>query len=72
MKFVSTKGTEKVSAREAILRGLPPDNGLYVPESIPKLSAEELSSIWDGRLSDIAYQVTSKFLADEIVPEKRP
>ncbi|MBQ3090940.1 MAG: hypothetical protein IJC44_00265, partial [Clostridia bacterium] len=33
MRFISTRNdTHKVTAAEAILRGLAPDGGLYVPE----------------------------------------
>ena len=42
MKYVSTRGGEAVSAAQAILIGLSPDGGLYVPEAIPALPAEWL------------------------------
>lgn len=43
MKFISTRGkTEPVSAFDAILRGLAPDGGLYIPEQFPKLDAGTL------------------------------
>ncbi len=35
--FRSTLGTEAVSLREAVLRGLAPDGGLYVPTALPTL-----------------------------------
>ena len=38
MKFISTRGScAPVSASEAILAGLAPDGGLYIPESFPAL-----------------------------------
>ena len=43
MKFISTRGScAPVSASEAILTGLAPDGGLYIPESFPALSKEAL------------------------------
>ncbi|OHD81172.1 MAG: threonine synthase [Spirochaetes bacterium RIFOXYC1_FULL_54_7] len=43
MKFISTRGAcASVSAAEAILAGLAPDGGLYVPESFPTLSKQAL------------------------------
>ncbi|MFH2114771.1 MAG: pyridoxal-phosphate dependent enzyme, partial [Spirochaetota bacterium] len=43
MKFISTRGAcAPVSASEAILVGLAPDGGLYIPESFPLLSKEAL------------------------------
>ena len=41
MKFVSTRGqAPAVSFTEAVAIGLAPDGGLYLPESLPDLSAE--------------------------------
>lgn len=38
MRYVSTRGqSEPVSAQQAIIQGLAPDGGLYVPEAIPTL-----------------------------------
>lgn len=36
-RFVSTRGGETASFAQALLRGLAPDGGLYVPEDIPTL-----------------------------------
>ncbi|MBX7261709.1 MAG: hypothetical protein K1X26_08675, partial [Chitinophagales bacterium] len=39
MKLYSTKHVSPdVDLREAVLKGLPPDNGLYMPYEIPKLA----------------------------------
>ena len=41
MQFHSTKNKNETAAfHEAILRGLPPDNGLYFPDHIPTLPLE--------------------------------
>ncbi len=38
MKYYSTnKKSEDLSFKEAVIRGLAPDNGLYFPERIEKL-----------------------------------
>ena len=38
MRYVSTRnGSEAVSASQAIIRGIAPDGGLYVPETIPQI-----------------------------------
>jgi threonine synthase len=43
MKFISTRGAcAPATASEAILAGLAPDGGLYIPESFPALSKEAL------------------------------
>ena len=47
LHYKSTRNSElKVTASEAILKGLAPDGGLFVPEEIPKLdvSMEQLKS----------------------------
>lgn len=53
----------KVTASEAILKGLASDGGLFVPESIPALdkSLKELSSM---NYSEVAYEVMKLMLDD--------
>ena len=45
MKFISTRGGEKVSGAEAIVKGLAENGGLYVPEKFPKISLEEMEKM---------------------------
>ena len=45
MAFISTRGADRVSAPEAIVRGIAPDGGLYVPESLPHLSREDFLAL---------------------------
>ena len=46
MKYVSTRNTaEKITASQAIVRGLAPDGGLYVPEEIPQIDADFIASL---------------------------
>ena len=41
--FTSTRGDQAaVSAPEAVLRGIAPDGGLYMPEEIPAIPVQEL------------------------------
>ena len=42
MRFISTRSKEKVSGAEAIVKGLAADGGLFVPESLPALSMQEI------------------------------
>jgi len=60
----------RVTASQAILQGLSPDGGLFVPESIPQLTApvEELSRM---NYRELAYEVLSKFLTDYSEEELR-
>ncbi len=67
MKFYSTKRTApETNFREAIFKGLPEDNGLYLPESIPQLSEKFINQLSNYSLPEIAYEVASKFVGDEI------
>ena len=46
MLYHSTRNEDKkVGGSRAILEGLAPDGGLYVPDSIPKLDIEKLLSL---------------------------
>ena len=42
MAFFSTRGESCVVASQAILRGLAPDGGLYVPAMFPAVSEEQM------------------------------
>ncbi len=64
LMYQSTRdGQQRVTASQAILQGLSPDGGLYVPEAIPVLTKtiEELSTM-DYR--ELAYEVLKLFLTD--------
>jgi threonine synthase len=56
----------KVNFREALLRGLAPDGGLYMPDSIPTFTTAEIASFSQKPYHEIAYEVVSRFLQDEI------
>lgn len=55
-----------VNFEKALLKGLAPDRGLYMPERIPSLTREELESFPRKAYHEIAYDVASKFLHDQI------
>lgn len=62
--YKSTRGDKhKVTASEAILKGLASDGGLFVPERIPRLgmSMEDLKSM---TYQEIAYEIMKLFLTD--------
>lgn len=60
----------KVKFRDALLRGQATDRGLYMPETIPELSATELASLKNLSYAEIAELVGAKFLADEVPQEE--
>ena len=65
MKYVSTRGFEKkYSAAEAIILGIAPDGGLFVPEEIPTLSRGDIEAMKNMKYYQISAKVLSKFLED--------
>jgi len=67
MKFYSTNNiNNKVSFREAILRGLADDKGLFMPEYIPSLSKDFVNNLSNFSFQEIAFNIASKFIEDEI------
>ncbi len=67
MKYYSTNHqVEPVSFEEAIFRGLPADNGLFMPEEIPILPPSFFDSLHAMRLPEIAYEVLKLYVDGEI------
>ncbi len=64
MKYISTRGqAPALSFEEVVLTGLAPDGGLYVPESLPSFSREEIAS-WAGlSYQELAFKVMQPFVA---------
>ena len=70
MNFYSlNKIAPKVTFKDAVIKGLAPDKGLYFPEIITPLSKNFLNKIEDFSNQEIAFEVIKQFVADEI-PEK--
>lgn len=67
MKFISTRGdAPALSFEEVVLAGLATDGGLYVPETLPRFSKEEIAS-WAGlSYQELAYNVVHPFIDGEI------
>ncbi len=67
MKYISTRGqSPALSFEDVVLTGLAPDGGLYVPESLPKFSADEIAS-WAGlSYQDLALKIITPFVGGDI------
>ncbi len=59
MKLYSTKNKngEKASLAEAVMQGLPADNGLFMPVQIPRLSDSFIHNLKNYSLSEIAFEL---------------
>lgn len=68
-RFYSTSSPSKlVDLKEAVLRSLPADNGLYMPERVPVMD-EAFWADWRGwSFAELGYQVVTR-LFDGAVPE---
>jgi len=67
MQFSSTlQQSPLVSWEDAILQGLPPDNGLYMPTEIPVLPATFWARVQEMSFIEIAYEVSLAWLGDVI------
>jgi len=67
VKFHSTKqlgkDNGKAGLKEAVLNGLAPDGGLYMPDFIPKFNEDFFQKIKDMSFPDMAFE-TAKYLID--------
>ena len=70
MQYYSTSGNApKTSLQEAVVKGLAPDKGLYMPERIPMIPKAFFNSIGEMSLQDIAYVVANTLFGDDIDSE---
>ncbi len=70
MLYYSTSGhAPKASLQEAVVKGLAPDKGLYMPERIPTIPKAFFNNIGDMSLQDIAYVVANTLFGEDIESE---
>ncbi len=66
MRFVSTRGKEKVTGAEAIVKGLASDGGLFVPESFPQVTSDEILQMGEMNYAERAAFILGKYLGAEL------
>lgn len=67
MKYYSTQNPNyKVSLSEAVIKGLAPDNGLYMPERIPTLSQDQIESLSSMSFQEIGYLVIGSLFSEDL------
>ena len=66
MMYQSTRDSshKKYSAAEVIKMGLAPDGGLFIPETVPALTAEEITALCSDSYPVRAAKILGKFLTD--------
>lgn len=71
MKFYSTNNpNHQVTLREAVLRGLAPDNGLYMPLQIPELPKKLFKALPELSFQEMSLLVAKNLLGDDL-PESQ-
>ena len=66
MYFISTRGGEKVTGAEAIVKGLAQNGGLFVPERFPKVTGEDMEQLAQMNYPERAAFILGKYLADDL------
>ena len=67
MRFISTRGiSESCTFEDAVLTGLAPDGGLYVPEELPDFSVDTISSWSELSYEDLAVNIMYPFVETAI------
>ncbi|MFW5774527.1 MAG: threonine synthase [Tangfeifania sp.] len=67
MKYYSTnRKTAEVSLKEAVIKGLAADNGLFMPERIEKFEPAFFDSIDQLTFQEIAFEVAKKFFGEDV------
>ena len=73
MQLYSTNDPQHTQAftfQEAVFKSLPDDNGLFMPESLPRLPSSFFDTIEERTFPEIAFTVARALLDDEIPAEE--
>ncbi|MDD7056236.1 MAG: threonine synthase, partial [Selenomonadaceae bacterium] len=72
MQYFSTRGhSSRLDSAEAILKGLAPDGGLFVPESLPQIDKKFITALQPLSYEERAEKVLGLFLTDYTADELR-
>ena len=67
MRYYSTnRNTPDVTLKEAVVKGLAADNGLFMPERINKFEPSFFNNIQNLAFQEIAFEVAKKFFGEDI------
>ncbi|WP_281646030.1 threonine synthase [Parendozoicomonas sp. Alg238-R29] len=65
MKYISTRGqAPALGFEDVMLTGLASDGGLYIPESLPQYSAEEMKKLAELDYPSLAVEIVRPFVSD--------
>lgn len=67
MHFFSTSDQSvKATFKQALLSGLAPDGGLYLPSEMPQFSESKLQALSELSFAELSAEVTKHFVGDEV------
>jgi len=67
VKFISTRGrAPSLSFADTVLTGLASDGGLYVPESLPTFSRDEIAAMAGLDYRELAFRIIQPFVGDDL------
>ena len=67
MKYISTRGRcSPQNFEQVLLTGLAPDGGLFVPETLPTVSVEQIRAMGSLSYADLALDLVTPFVDGEI------
>ncbi|WP_167647056.1 threonine synthase [Mameliella alba] len=70
MRYISTRGqAPALTFEEAMLSGLARDGGLYVPETIPQMSADDIRALHGLSYEETAFRVMRPFVGEGFTDE---
>jgi threonine synthase len=71
MKYYSTNNPSlKVDLKDAVIQGLAPDNGLFMPETIAPLPDRFIKTLSAKSFVEIAHSVARHLIGDDIPPDE--
>ena len=67
MKYISTRGgCPPQNFEQVLLSGLAPDGGLFIPQTLPTFSAEQIETMKSLQYADLALEIITPFVDGEI------
>ena len=71
MRYISTRGkAPALSFEDTMLTGLARDGGLYVPETIPTLTQEEIAAMAGKSYEEVAFTVMRPFIGETFTDDE--
>jgi threonine synthase len=71
MLYRSTRGhSQLLSFEAAVLQGLAPDGGLYIPQEIPVFTPQQIASFATLSFADLAFQLYRPYISKSEIPDE--